>query len=131
MAQKSGYREAYERRHGIPEQNLCSQYTCPCRSISVPQVHYITWGDACTYAHRRTFYTPRFRPVSNPRPFQAQCIPSNHSIHKSTQTTPKQPIPIYGSTFWVSINLTNSVPSFGTDQTAVQGLILTETSKNI
>ena len=27
-------------------------------------VHYITWGDACTCAHRRTFYTPRFRPVN-------------------------------------------------------------------
>ena len=27
-------------------------------------VHYITWGDACTCAHRRTFYIPRFQPVS-------------------------------------------------------------------
>ena len=47
------------------KQNLCSQYTCPCGLISVPRVHYITWGDACTCAHRRIFYTPRFRPVTD------------------------------------------------------------------
>ena len=41
------------------------QHTCLRGSISVPLVHYITWGDACTCAHRRIFYTPRFRPVRN------------------------------------------------------------------
>ena len=42
---------------------------------------------------------------------------------------PKQPSR-HDYRFWVSINSINSVPCFGTDQTAVQGLKLTETSKS-
>ena len=43
---------------------LCSQHIYPRGSITVPLVHYITWGDACTCAHRRTFFTLRFHPVN-------------------------------------------------------------------
>ena len=60
------------------EQKLCSQYTCPCGSISVPRVHYITWDDAYTCAPRRTFYTPRFRPVT----YRLALPPSMSSVHK-------------------------------------------------
>ena len=62
-------------------------------------------------------------------PFPAFFISIYNLFNKSPNMAPKQPS-CHGYRFWVSINSINSVPSFGTDQTAVQGLKLTETSKS-
>ena len=62
-------------------------------------------------------------------PFPAFFISIYNLFNKSPNMAPKQPSR-HGYRFWVSINSINSVPSFGTDQTAVQGLKLTETSKS-
>ena len=111
------------------EQNLRSQYTCPCGSISVPRVHYITWGDACTCAHRRIFYTPRYRPVSNPFLGKNRFV-SHHIFWRSEfvlgryHFIPRRT----GSTFWKNRpdwrNMSFSCLSFGEMNLSLVNIIM-------
>ena len=57
-----------------------------------------------------------------PRPFPASCTPKHNLMHKSQHKQPKQSIHCHRLSKTAPNISNNSVPSFGTDQTATHGL---------
>ena len=70
----------------------------------------------------------RFHLVRIPWPFPASYTPNHELIHKSSPKMPQQPLHYHGLHREGSKNSHISIPRFGTDQTAVQGLKPTESS---